>query len=397
VNHGIVEARNGGAVYLQTGFSSIENPHWSNDGVFRVYPGSNLHISGNVAGSQLGQIQNLGGLVGLSANIDNTDRVWSPDFSGGEWILRCQIKGGTVNLAHPATVDGAVLDGVTVNGDLLLPDGAVIIKNYATVNGNIVLSGGDSSQVRGFLGNHRLNAGTIIFDNSTGGSARWIMPETASPQESSLTLGPGVTVRGGNGRIYTTLTASVINLGVISADVNGEAITIDTVRFSNQGTVQAINGGRIVYWPPPPLLDPSGPGDTLAFVNDGEFFAAAGGGFEFGCPLVLDPTSILRIDLTGGAFAESAALTAPSLTLGGTLAVEVAEGWYLRPGSSYRVFGAAETHSMFARVSLPDLDDERWWDVSDLDSGVISVVPEPLGLGMLLPGLVALKRRRRTR
>ena len=66
---------------------------------------------------------------------------------------------------------------------------------------------------------------------------------------TTLTIGPGITIRGQNGTIgYSTYwggpqNVSVINQGTISCDVSGGTIVVEAQPIVNQGLIQGINGG----------------------------------------------------------------------------------------------------------------------------------------------------------
>jgi hypothetical protein len=72
-----------------------------------------------------------------------------------------------------------------------------------------------------------------------------------SQDGTTLTLGSRITMRGGTGYIgYNpnlgrTSNVSVVNHGTISADGSGGTIVVDGSSLSNEGSVQAINGGII--------------------------------------------------------------------------------------------------------------------------------------------------------
>src|SRR5205085_11933081 len=59
---------------------------------------------------------------------------------------------------------------------------------------------------------------------------------------STLTIGPGVTVRGKNG---TVTGSALVNQGTISADTAGGLISINASTWSSPGTLRAVGGGSL--------------------------------------------------------------------------------------------------------------------------------------------------------
>ena len=202
-------------------------------------------------------------------------------------------------------------------------------------------------------------------------------------------------MRGGLGRLVTSQYVNITNEGLISADVSGETIEIVTPRFSNLGTIQAINGGQIVYLAASPLLDS---GD-FGFYNDGQLLAMSGqlgSGFRFDCPVNLMASSLLRVELDAGSWTDGAALEALSLELGGTLDVTLAGIFTPLLGSTFHLLSSSDTSGTFARVNLPDLPTGQSWDLSRLSGyGTIQVIPAPGVLSAGLFGAVLLAARRK--
>ena len=72
--------------------------------------------------------------------------------------------------------------------------------------------------------------------------------------DTTLTIGSGMTVEGQNGTIgYSSAwggpqNVSVVNQGVISADVSGGTIVVDAEPFDNNGTLAATLGTADAGW-----------------------------------------------------------------------------------------------------------------------------------------------------
>ncbi len=171
------------------------------------------------------------------------------------------INGGTISGSGGAklvmTASGGTLSGVAVDADLELTDDArPAVSNGLVLNGTATL--GAYRQAVLFSGTQTLGgSGTVFF-----GDARY---QALLPNQDgmTLTIGPGITIRGGNstndtyggavigqnGYLGGGSNASIINRGTISADATGKYLQINpTGTFTNTGTLQAINGGVLSLW-----------------------------------------------------------------------------------------------------------------------------------------------------
>jgi hypothetical protein len=92
-----------------------------------------------------------------------------------------------------------------------------------------------------FSGNQTFPSGTIQFAASTSAGYLTIA------DNSTLTLGPSAVLRGKSGTVGGN--GTLINQGLISADVAGGTIRIDVGKFIDNGTVEQKNGGKIVIVP----------------------------------------------------------------------------------------------------------------------------------------------------
>jgi len=92
--------------------------------------------------------------------------------------------------------------------------------------------------------------GTVVFGNAGyTGNALYLAQE-----DTTLTLGPGITVRGENGTLGSPANTSwpgsfrnvwVINQGTLSAEMTDGHLVIAGQAFRNQGVVGAANGGHL--------------------------------------------------------------------------------------------------------------------------------------------------------
>lgn len=395
-NEGTAEAINGAVLEIMN--DSIIS--WSNSGTLRAGLGSRLELGGNVKTGEMGLIQNQGGTVAVRARVNNTNSHLILNSQTGSWDLATDgsIKGGQVSQLDGERLTiagGTFLENVHFNEDLWFGSwfsgpGQALVRNGLSVDGTVHLT--YPGNVVTFEGNQTFDDGTIAFESTTGADTL-----IRSTGQGTLTLGTSGIVRGGRGVIFTDTQSSFVNDGLISADVPAEIITIFTARFQNNGTVQAINGGGIVYFPPP-LAPPPGP---HTWTNAGTLAIGAGSIAKFGSEFLQTETGALQLALAGasswgdyGRFVSTG-----SVVLDGALILSLANGYAPAAGAWFDVIdwpGAIE--SEFYTYDLPTLAPELYWDLSALySSGVVSVVPSPGTLALLGAGVLLAAGRRPSR
>ncbi|MCH8290642.1 Ig-like domain-containing protein [Candidatus Poribacteria bacterium] len=230
---------------------------------------------GTLTVADIGTFNRTGGTVNLTGTLDNTGTTLTLDATTGDW----QLNGGTILGGEViATAEAQLLiasngnnrlAGVMVNGDIEMSvNGAkLLVEGGLTLNGTITLSG--TSAVLGFLDTQTFDSGTVVLS----GLSAWLGLEGSG----TLTLGPNVTVRGGNnGGIASSFfiggsTSTLINRGRITADItnrtlsifhsrpnntfinegtieatNNATLTINGSNFTNNGTIQESNGGQVI-------------------------------------------------------------------------------------------------------------------------------------------------------
>src|SRR5262249_48316424 len=140
------------------------------------------------------------------------------------------LRGATVTQEGAARLrftghSGNTLDGVTVQGDLILTNASarVGIRNGLTLTGTVLI---DNGAVIGFVGDQTFNSGSVTFVGNAG-----FLDVDAS---TTLTLGPAMVVRGKGGSLRQLIgTSRLINQGLISADVAGGFMFISGSQFDN--------------------------------------------------------------------------------------------------------------------------------------------------------------------
>ncbi len=222
--------------------------------------GKTISLAGNWTSIGTIKTQN-GGVVALTGTYDNTGQTLNFAAGTGPLTLSSSgtIKGGTVALIAATNIvfNGGTLDGVTLNGDLdLTPQSASLtVKNGLVLNGTATIGGTfanyDGYNVLSFAGTQTLSgSGTVLFGSA--GYTGLILTQS----NTTLTIGVGITVHGGSSRGLGArlgyndwqgigANTTILNQGIIDADVAGTSITIypgTTGTLVNQGTVKATAG-----------------------------------------------------------------------------------------------------------------------------------------------------------
>jgi hypothetical protein len=236
------DLQNTGTISVTQGAVATLNGNWDNKGAIQANAAT-VNLGGTFTVTNLGQITGISNstiyLVGL---LENSNQTFVLDASRTNWaIAGGTIHGGTVQAtAAPLRIlerSSALLDGATINGNLILLDSSKLtIRNGLTLDGSAAINTGINLTQFIFDGPQSLEGtADILF---TGG------PYTTSilPKAGALTLGANVTIHGSFGRVGDP-NQPLINNGKITAD--GGLITIYGNPFTNNGTIQELNGGHI--------------------------------------------------------------------------------------------------------------------------------------------------------
>lgn len=197
-----------------------------------------------------------GGTLGITNGSLTTEA--NAALSGGT------VSGGRLVATNGASLivnGGGTLDGVTVNGVLDVGDSywwpTLTVTNGLVLNGTALVGGPTNNSNLGginFAGTQTLSGnGTVVFGQYDQADEGWYNFLRLANAGATLTIGPGITVRGQNGVIGPVSGTSgggptnvtIINQGTISADVARGTITIDAQLFTNNGVTEALNGGTL--------------------------------------------------------------------------------------------------------------------------------------------------------
>ncbi len=238
---------NNGTLRVTAGTLRVNNTNWTNTGTLDA-TGGTFQLDGNLnATAGIGTMTTAGGTVNIAGTISNTGNTIQLNASSGSWnMLGGTIANGTMNFADGtalrATTSGGMLNGVTVNGEILL--------NVTSTN--VAVTGATTfNAARLSANNTTLNMAPAYVLNSlvvAEGAATGTRNVTfAVGGAGTVTIGASGTIRlaagsGGGLNFNNSSVANIVNNGLISAEAAGQTLTINTSTMANAGTIQAVAG-----------------------------------------------------------------------------------------------------------------------------------------------------------
>src|SRR5208283_1452967 len=269
INEALTQGTNGGsptidalqnnpdATLIMNGAGSLSlSGVWTNAGAINV-TNVTVNLGGDFTLAAVGAFTRSGGTVNLTGVLTNTSTTLALNAASGSWVLDGgTVLGGTITTAEGATlvVNNGTFNGVTMSGTLDVGDsfntGNVTVTNGLVLNGTALVGNPTNVNYAGYItfaGSQTLGGtGTVVFgDNATYNALR------LADGATTLTIGSGITVEGQNGTIgYSSAwggpqNVSVVNQGLISADVSGGTISIEAEPFINEALTQGTNGGSL--------------------------------------------------------------------------------------------------------------------------------------------------------
>ena len=259
---------------------------WSNQGTVTLTAGT-LNLGGKFTTAGIGTLTRTGGTAGtvnITGAMDNTGATLALAGPGGRGPVALAgggITGGTVtgdanNVLLTASGTASTLDGVTLAAGAVLRfpgDATVTTVNGLTVNGRVEFN----TPTGAFLdakGTQTYGGSGVIEFASTGDPSSSTSGLRLAAANSTLTLGPGLTVRGGLGAFKPIPnTGSVTNVGLINQGlIEGTSaaaaaeLSVSLNTFTNTGTVR-VAGAKQAF----NLNTPNG-----SWTNAGVFELSAG-------------------------------------------------------------------------------------------------------------------------
>ena len=167
-----------------------------NTGTLKALDGGTLSLQGGNWGDSGVNYADATSAFSIGASFSNDGNTLA--LTGpGAFTCGGTIQGGTVSVAAGTTLDlDGTLGGVTIDGNFqVVGDNDVVVKDGLTLNGTATLggSGGSNWGFLNFNGSQTLGGtGTVTFNGPGPYNALGLSSGT-------LTIGPGITVRGQSG------------------------------------------------------------------------------------------------------------------------------------------------------------------------------------------------------
>jgi RHS repeat-associated protein len=255
-----------------------KNFSFVNTGTINLHSGS-INLGGRFTLSSLGTLNRSGGAIVIKGTFDNSGTELNLNESTGSWrVYGGKIFGGNIRISGGVQLVlapiASELTNVVVNGDINF-EAPLTSTNYVkldgiTVNGNINHASFETDLhiTNGLTLNGTAVLGSNVWwefygtDSKLDGTGTVLLPAVNSSailltsDNSSLTIGPGISLRGGSGYIGAIgwnsgviggENISIINQGRIIADIPGRSLIISprgSGSLMNFGTISA-KGGRI--------------------------------------------------------------------------------------------------------------------------------------------------------
>ena len=303
---GATLAANGGTLNIGNGVDL--GCRWSNSGQIAVN-NSTLNLGDSFTTAGLGSYTRTGGTINLVGVLDNTGSTLALNAATGSWnLVGGRLKGGALATADGTslvtTIDDGTLDDVTLGGTvngtelpgtLLAAQGAAEVIDGLTLTNSTVVQIGDANHP-GFLGFHgqQTVGGTGEFRFiGHGGQFR--------VYDSTVTLGPGVTIHGVN---TPPDPISHQNLDDFDIDiVSGQLVDQAAIQLDGNNTL-SFDGNPGTSW-----VDAGPMAETNSMLNlGGTFSLASGSAFSDSSGFItIDGTlnnmgTTLALDATTGSF-----------------------------------------------------------------------------------------------
>jgi len=241
-NQGTIEATSGG-------WLDVNSSSWDTDGgTVRVDGASSIaYLGGSFTADGATWTLLNSGEVRIDGTFTNTGQTTTLDTTGGKFT----VYGGTITGGTLA--EGAASSAVTVSThstnllqDVTLDVGVdAAASSSRTRMDNVTLNGTATLgyytrfdfQTTQTLG----GTGEVVFQSThpTYTSQFWI------DANQTLTLGSGIEVRGGYGKIEGGSNAALVNQGQIIADTSGRSIVVSIAGLDSPGTLEASGGGTL--------------------------------------------------------------------------------------------------------------------------------------------------------
>jgi hypothetical protein len=218
------------------------NKNWRNVGTIGV-TNAVVNLGGAFSTPDIGSVRPNNATVNITGVLDNRNSTLMLDSPGWQ-LTEGTILGGTINSGTGMALSASgrrypTFDGVILDMDLTLPGNAYVrVTNGLTLNKTATLNGGGEGTTLNFDGTQTFGgSGELLFVG---------FPSTLiQPLNGSLTIGPGLTIRGGSGTVGNNANPLTIQ-GTVIADGATAAIHLLGNPINIPGATTEVNGGQIL-------------------------------------------------------------------------------------------------------------------------------------------------------
>jgi hypothetical protein len=364
------------------------NQSFINQGTIQATVGR-IRLVGQWLTASLGTVQNSGGGVFILGTLDNTSATLALNATTGSWNLgggNGTIRGGAITATNSAallipTGEAGILEGVTLNADLDVPNGFLTVREGLTLGGASLRLGLNTtnmsfSSTAVFEGTQTLGGtGEVVF---AGGCCSHIYVQGNGTQggAAALTFAPGITIHNAdNGFLSASFGFDrFVNQGTISSEVAGKTIAISDVggdtTWINEGTMQAANGGSLlVSWGSlvnAGELTPGNPPQPLNIVGTlsvgGTYTQQVGGVLHLHIGGTTPGTEFSRLNATR------------HVALDGTLSLALINSFEPNLGDTFEIMTFASRTGQFATVTGSDIGNGKMFQTDYTATNVVLTV-----------------------
>jgi autotransporter-associated beta strand protein len=338
--------------------------------------------------------------VQIATNVGNLE------LAQGSWGLK-GLGNGLGNPASTLTVDsGTTLDiwnssygptdGYNNNMHVLANATFQILTGFDYFNANMTLENGVAFNSFYGVGNNQMMNGTytlngivhfvfgdsyFIFTNVISGPGGFVW-DAYNHQIilQAVNTYQGPTVIGGGLTLALSGSGSIANSALIffgggnpnnnSLDVSARSDqTLTLASGQTLAGIGAVNGSLVVS--PGATLSPAG---TNVILGMTEGSSSTGAIYAFSAA-TLNGTTVIKLDGPG---VNDVVDVVGGITYGGTLSLVNISGSPLAAGDSFQIFNAGSYAGSFASITPPSPGYGLAWDTSELNTGVLNVVTQPI-------------------
>ena len=174
------------------------------------------------------------------------------NLSSGGFLLSAGVlsggaSGGLVTLSSPSQFElqSGTLDNLTFSGSNLVSSsfGTIKVTNGLNLSGNTLTLGNNAAHFTFY------NSQTIddLSIEGTGSSPASLSLNGSNGQEV-LTLGPNAIIHGSVSLSSQTGGDSLLNYGMLNADIGAQTLAVENSNFTNSATAEATNGGTLYLY-----------------------------------------------------------------------------------------------------------------------------------------------------